>query len=296
MIGFLLAAFAVILFAVAAGMAFYNLFPDFDKLKLSRRFRDELGAGRTPPPLIKIFRMPMLLFEDFASSLKMPKTRAAYEKALGALGMQQLVTVNQLVALKIALTSIFAFYSLLFATAFPIVVVLIMPLFGWFFVDIWLRDKIRERKRKMKSQLPFVLDTLTLAVEAGLEFTSAIGRIVERMQPSPLRDELTIFLRQMQLGTSRRDALKNLAARADIAQLNSMVAALIQASEMGTSIGGALRTQSEIINSERFTDAEKKGAEASQKLLIPMMIFIVPAIMLILLGPTFLAYIYGRAF
>jgi tight adherence protein C len=161
-------------------------------------------------------------------------------------------------------------------------------------MDVWLRDKVRERKRKILSQLPFLLDTLTLSVEAGLDFTAAIARIAEQMKPSPLRDELMIFLRQMQLGTSRRDALRSMAARTDLTQMNSMVTSLVQASDMGTSIAVALRTQSEIMSAVRFTEAEKKGAEASQKLLIPMMIFIIPAIMLILLGPTFLQYIYGR--
>jgi tight adherence protein C len=178
----------------------------------------------------------------------------------------------------------------------PFFFCLALPMFGWFYVDMWLRDKIRERRRKIKSRLPFVLDTLTLSVEAGLEFTAAIARIAMRMDPAPLRDELMIFLRQMQFGTSRREALKNLAARAEVTQISSMVAALIQASEMGTSIGIALRTQSEIMSSERFTEAEKKGAEASQKLLVPMMLFIVPAVMIILIGPTLLAYIYRRAF
>jgi tight adherence protein C len=73
-----------------------------------------------------------------------------------------------------------------------------------------------------------------------------------------------------------------------------MVSALIQASEMGASVGSALRTQSEIMNSERFTDAEKKGAEASQKMLFPMVIFIIPAVLLIIVGPLLVAFVYGR--
>lgn len=285
-----------VVLAIAASIAVFNLLPDFDKLKLSKRFSDELGAGRKPPPLLNIFRIPILLFEDFAATLKVPKKRAQYEHDLRALGLEQLVSVNQLLALRVTLVAIFMLYGLMLLGSLPIFFCIALPLFGWFFVDIWLRDKIRERKRKIKSKLPFVLDTLTLSVEAGLEFTAAIGRIVERMDATPLRDELMIFMRQMQLGTSRRDALKNLATRTEVPQVASMVVALIQASEMGTSIGVALRTQSEIMNSERFTEAEKKGAEASQKLLVPMMLFIVPAIMIILIGPTLLAYIYGRTF
>lgn len=292
---FLMLSFFILL-TVASSIAVYNMLPDFDKLKLSKRFHDALGAGRKPPPLLNIFRIPILLFEDFAASLKMPKKRAEYDRDLQLLGMEQLVTANQLIALRVTLIAIFTFYALMLLPSLPLFFCLALPVFGYYFVDMWLHDKIRERKRKIKQKLPFLLDTLTLSVEAGLEFTAAIARIVERMDATPLRDELMIFLRQMQLGTSRRDALKNLAARTDVPQISSMVAALVQASEMGTSIGVALRTQSEIMSSERFSEAEKKGAEASQKLLVPMMLFIVPAIMIILLGPTLLAYIYGRAF
>jgi len=282
------------LLAASASIAVYNILPDFDRLKLSRRFHDDLGAGRATPGLFKILRIPILLFEDFAATLKMPKRRVEHDKALRALGLEQLVSVNQLIALRLALVTIFSLYALLLLGALPIVICILMPVFGWYYVDIWLVDKIRERKRKIKSELPFVLDTLTLSVEAGLEFTKGIERIAATLDPSPLRDELMIFLRQMALGTSRRDALKRLAARTEIPQINSLVASLIQASEMGSNIGAALRTQSEIMSAERFSEAEKRGAEASQKLLVPMMIFIVPAVMLIILGPTLLSYIYGR--
>jgi len=283
-----------LLLLIASTMAFHTVLPDFDKLRLSKRFHDDLGAGRKPPSLFTTFRLPILLFEDFASTLQLPRKRETWAKGLQALGLEQLVTVDQLIALRFTLVVIFSIYGVVLAQMLPFVFALLFPIFGWYFMDLWLRDKVRERKKKILGQLPFVLDTLTLSVEAGLEFTAAIARIANQMDPSPLRDELMIFLRQMQLGTSRRDALRALGARTDITQINSMVTALVQASEMGTSIGVALRTQSEIMSAVRFTEAEKKGAEASQKLLIPMMIFIIPAIMLILLGPTFLQYIYGQ--
>ena len=73
-----------------------------------------------------------------------------------------------------------------------------------------------------------------------------------------------------------------------------MVSALIQAAEMGSSIGSALRTQSEIMSAERFLEAEKKGAEATQKMLLPMVIFIIPAVMLVILGPMLVTFVYGK--
>jgi tight adherence protein C len=159
---------------------------------------------------------------------------------------------------------------------------------------MWLKDKITARKKKIKTQLPFLLDMLTLSVEAGLEFSSAVAKIVSKMDPSPLREELTIYLRQMQLGMSRKEALRALAERVNLQQMNSMTSALIQAAEMGSSIGGALRTQSEIMSGERFVEAEKKGAEASQKMLLPMVMFIIPAVMLIIIGPLVVSFVYKK--
>ncbi|HVT45089.1 MAG TPA: type II secretion system F family protein [Thermoanaerobaculia bacterium] len=281
------------LLAVAATMFVYNAMPDFQQINLSKRFTDELGAGRTPPNLIKMFRLPILMLTDLASGLQLPKTRERYENDLRALGLEKVISLDQLIALKLTVFFISCLYALMLLVMLPIFFCVALPFLGWVYVDIWLKDRIKKRKVEIKRQLPFLLDMLTLSVEAGMEFTAAVNKIVSKMAPSALREELTIFLRQMQLGMSRREALKAMAERVDLIQINSMVSALIQASEMGASIGGALRTQSEILNSERFTEAEKKGAEASQKMLFPMVIFIIPAVLLIIIGPLVIQFIHG---
>ena len=272
----------------------YNALPDFQKINLSKRFVDELGAGREAPGLLKIFRIPIIMFTDLASGLRLTRTRERYARDLASLGLEKVVTVDQLLALKLTLFSITMVYAVMLLTTIPPFFALLFPLFGWMYVDLWLKDKISKRRKRIKAQLPFLLDMMTLSVEAGLEFTAAVNKIVTKMDPSPLREELTIFLRQMQLGMSRREALKAMAERCNLQQINSMVSALIQAAEMGSSVGGALRTQSEIMSGERFVEAEKKGAEASQKMLFPMVIFIIPAVMLVILGPLIIQFVYGK--
>lgn len=282
-----------ILLTVAASMFIYNALPDFQRLNLKKRFEDELGAGREAPGLFKIFRLPIVIFTDLASSLALTKSRERYKRDLGSLGLEQVVSVDQLIALKLTLFFITLVYAFMLLALLPPFLALLFPLLGWVYVDIWLKDKINQRRRQIKTKLPFLLDMLTLSVEAGLEFTAAVNKIVTKMDPSPLRDELTVFLRQMQLGMSRKEALKAMADRTNVQQINSMAASLIQAAEMGSSIGGALRTQSEIMSGERFVDAEKKGAEASQKMLFPMIVFIIPAVMMVILGPLVIQFIYG---
>jgi tight adherence protein C len=292
--GALLLAVIFVLFAVGGVMFFFNVLPDFEKINLSKKFVDELGAGREAPSLMKIFRLPIMVFSDLASGMRMQARREKYQKDLQSLGLEKVVTVDQLIALKLTLFFVAGVYAVgLLIAGIPWFFGLLLLGFGWMYVDLWLRDKIAKRKREIKSQLPFVLDMLTLSVEAGLEFTAAVSKIVTKMDPSPLREELTIFLRQMQLGMSRREALRAMAERLNMPQINSMSSSLIQAAEMGSSVGGALRTQSEIMNAERFVEAEKKGAEASQKMLFPMVMFIIPATMLIILGPLVISYIYG---
>ena len=282
------------LLTIAGSLFIYNALPDFQKINLNKRFEDELGAGREAPGLFKIFRLPIMLLTDLASSLQLTKPRERYKNDLAALGLDRVVTVDQLIALKLTVFFITVIYAVMLLTLLPPFLVLLFPLFGWFYVDIWLKDKISKRRRDIKAKLPFLLDMLTLSVEAGLEFTAAVNKIASKMDPTPLRDELIVFLRQMQLGISRKEALKAMAERTNVQQVNSMVASLIQAAEMGSSIGGALRTQSEILSAERFVDAEKKGAEASQKMLFPMIVFIIPAVMLVILGPLLIQFVYGR--
>jgi tight adherence protein C len=283
------------LLLISATMFIHAALPDFQQISLSRRFVDELGAGREAPGLMKIFRTPILIFTDLAASLKMPRTRVRYASDLQQLGLEKVVTVDQLLALKLTLVFIFGIYGVMLLNVLPLFVALVLIGFGWIYVDIWLKDKITQRKRKIKLELPFLIDMLTLSVEAGLEFSAAVAKIVAKMDPSPLREELTVFLRQMQLGMSRREALRAMADRVNLQQMNSIVAALIQAAEMGSGIGSALRTQSEIMSGERFFEAEKKGAEASQKMLFPMVLFIIPAVMLVIIGPLIISFVYGRS-
>jgi tight adherence protein C len=286
---------AIFLLLATSGTLFvYNALPDFQRINMDRKFVDELGAGREAPGLLKIFRLPIVIFTDLAQSLRLPRTRIRYRADLESLGLERVVTADQLIALKLTLVFIFGLYGVMLMAVLPPFFCALLAVFGWFFVDIWLKDRITARKKQIRAGLPFVLDMLTLSVEAGLEFNSGMEKIVSRMAPSPLRVELTIYLRQVQMGMSRKEALRDLANRVQLQPLSSFVSALIQAAEMGSSVGGALRTQSEIMMSERFVQAEKKGAEASQKMLLPMVIFVIPAVMLVIIGPLLVNFIYHK--
>ena len=124
-----------------------------------------------------------------------------------------------------------------------------------------------------------------LSVEAGLDFMSALRRCTERPVVDPLSEELLRVVRETQIGTPRRDALRALAKRVAIPDVRSLVNALVQADELGVSVGAILRVQSDQIRQRRFERAEKLANEAPVKLLGPLVLFIFPSVFLVLLGP-----------
>ncbi len=151
---------------------------------------------------------------------------------------------------------------------------------------LWLRAVIAERHRVIRRALPFLLDILTLSVEAGMDFMTALQRHVERAEVDALGEELIRVIREIQLGKTRREALRDMSWRVNFSDLRSVVNALVQADELGVSIGMILRIQSEQIRQRRFERAEKLANEAPVKLLFPLLFFIFPAVFLILLGPV----------
>ncbi len=158
--------------------------------------------------------------------------------------------------------------------------------FAW--PGLWLRSALRRRQHNIQRALPFVLDLLTLSVEAGLDFMTAMQRITTRRQTDELGEEMLQVIREIQLGKTRRLALGDMAKRVDQADVRTVVSALIQADELGVGIAQILRIQSDQMRQRRFERAEKLANEAPVKLLLPLVAFIFPAVFLILLGPIIL--------
>ncbi len=150
---------------------------------------------------------------------------------------------------------------------------------------LWLNATIKKRHKAIQKAMPFMIDLLTLSVEAGIDFMNALQRSLENRKTDPLTEELVRVNHEIQLGTSRRNALKNLARRVDMPDMRSFAYALIQADELGVSIGTILRIQSDQIRQKRFARAEKMANEAPVKMLGPLMLFIFPAVFIVLLGP-----------
>ena len=208
--------------------------------------------------------------------------------------MKDALSTDEFLAWKISFALIGAF---LMASVFnfarnPFVTVLLAVLFS-FMPDFLLGDMVNKRQRAIIRALPFSVDMLTLVVEAGLDFSQGLQKVVQRGSEGPLRDELSLMLREIRLGTTRSDALRSLANRCGVPEISSFASVLIQADRLGASIAPVLRAQADVMRTERFQRAEKAGARASSLMLLPLVLFILPAALLVIVGPVLLRFIYG---
>lgn len=164
-------------------------------------------------------------------------------------------------------------------------------LIGYLFPDAWLKARVKQRQKEIENTLPDVLDLLTVSVEAGLGFDAALLKVVEK-QKGVLAEEFLRVLQEIKMGRPRRDALRDLARRNNtVEDLSNMVASLVQADQLGISIGGVLRNQSKQIRQKHRQRAEEKAQKAPVKMMIPLVFFVFPSIFIVVLGPAIIQII-----
>lgn len=151
---------------------------------------------------------------------------------------------------------------------------------GW-----WVRRKARERQRQMERALPSALDLVTVCMEAGLSFDAGLAKVVEKTR-GPLAEEFARVLQEMQLGKPRRDTLRDLAQRTEVKDLAGFVAAIVQADQMGMSLSPVMRAQSDEVRTRRRQQAEETAMKAPIKILFPLVFCILPATVIVVLGPA----------
>ncbi len=238
---------------------------------------------RLSRPLIQAYLLPSV------ANFKIDNFRKEKKQKIASAGLTDELTADELFALKLLLALLLPLMALIYNFALnvanPIVLIVIFGAVGYYFPELWLKSVIKERQLEIRLALPFVIDLLSLCTEAGLDFMGAIQRVVIKAKRSSLIDELKVVLNEIKLGTTRADALRNMATRINMPEISSLVAVLVTAEQMGSSISAALKSQADQIRNDRFIRAEKAGAAASQKILFPLIFFIVPAVFIVVLGP-----------
>ena len=252
------------------------------------------------------FRLLLPLAPNLTPWLRRPvfeKMAEPIARKITAAGFGGLITPEEFMALKILLPSVLGVLAVALMWALFAMVpgkggvllrsheitFMAMILLGYYASPgLWLRRALVDRHRKIQKSLPYVLDLLTLSVEAGLDFMNAVQRIVARSKIDALSEELVRVLREIQLGKTRRNALKDMAERVDQPDLRSVINALVQSDELGVGIAVILRIQADQMRQRRFERAEKLANETPVKMLFPLVAFIFPAVFLVLLGPIIL--------
>jgi tight adherence protein C len=268
-----------------------------------------LADGRRQERAIPlIFRLLLPFVSNLDKVLLKPsfeKRIAKKEEMLVAAGFEGLLSGKEFVALElispVVLGAVWVLMIFLLGVILPdsvftsgrgflcvmgILIFVIQP-------SIWLSGELKKRHLAILKALPFVLDILTLSVEAGMDFISALQRNCAERKMDALNEELLRMTKEIQVGLSRKEALRNMAERVKQGDLRAVAMALIQADELGVSIGSILRIQSEQMRSRRFDRAEKLANEAPTKMLGPLMLCIFPAVFIILLGPVLMNAMKG---
>jgi len=293
----------VVLFGVAAGLVVYSVLPrkgsqrDALKRRLAgRRAVDEVAQIRAraretareqlvqrATPVLSRLIMPMSAEDQ--SVLRQKLIRAGYRH-------KQAQTIFLAGKTAVLVLGVIGGAGVAAALGYQLTGFLAVALFagGFSFLapGMWLDAIIRGRQDKIRRGLPDILDLLVVSVESGLALDAAIKRVgeeMERVHPD-LSEEFRIATAESQMGIPRGEALGNMAERADVDELRSLISIISQAERFGTSIAKALRNQALAMRTKRRQEAEERAQKTAVKLMIPLVLFIFPAMGVVLAGPA----------
>lgn len=250
-------------------------------------------------PLIR-FSKPLVhnLTIHHTHRLHLPQYRKRIKTKIIHSGLSKQLTVDEFIGLQLLWGLMFPLFFMIlnFALqmAYPVFIFPIIGFAGFYFPHFYLQNLISFRQKSIEKDLPFFIDLMALSTEAGLDFISSIQKISEKAnKDSVLAEEFHTLLKEIKLGATRKDALLNLSKRVRSAEVKSFVTMVCDSDETGASIAETLKAKSEQMRYDRFNKAEQLGAKASQKILVPMVLFILPAVFLTVFAPILLQFIYG---
>jgi tight adherence protein C len=192
----------------------------------------------------------------------------------------------------------FLLFVVLNIMGLPFLIGLLMTAVGVFLgytvPEFWLGGRVKKRQKAILLMIPDTLDLLTISVRAGLGFDAALGKVVEKLN-GPLSDEFRRALAEVRVGKARRDALRDIVPRTEVAPLTNFIGAIIQAEQLGVSVSKVLQVQSEQLRIERRQRAEEQAAKAPIKMLFPLVGCIFPSLFIVILGPAIILIIQNLA-
>ncbi|HWR65627.1 MAG TPA: type II secretion system F family protein [Bellilinea sp.] len=255
--------------------------PDLRELELSQPFTDRIIY----PVARKLGEIAMRFTPQNAMN--------SISRKLELAGTSARVDPTMILALQLFLGAVFAaivvLVSSLGAANWPpsrtFLLGLVFGFLGFYFPQLWLTSKINKRQKEVRKAMPDALDLLTICVEAGLGFEAAMARVSEKWA-SELSIAFARAIQEIQLGKTRREALRDMADRIGLPEMTSFVAAVIQSEQLGVSLAKVLRIQSDQMRVKRRQLAEEAAHKAPLKMLIPMTLLIFPSLIIVLMTPA----------
>lgn len=293
---------ALILIGLAVFLIAKTVFQDEDQFQAQEKLEDGKGKDdiakhgiilRYSRPFFKRF------FSPIVSGMKNRKIfKEKYRRSLAAAGLTNILTPEDFFAFKLFLIIgfpiVFVILKIFLEADWSLTLTPVIASVGFFYPDIWIKGKIEQRQKEIIMSMPFGVDMLALSVEAGLDFVAAMAKVNEKAKANALTEEFENVIREIKIGASRAEALRNFAWRVDLIQISSFCATLIAADSVGASIGPILKSLALEIRQKKSSEVEKAGATAATKILFPMMFLIVPSVLLIVFAPIVLEALSAR--
>lgn len=263
-----------------------------DRLKkLTRRKQKYQYEDLNQPITQRIFKPLIDEFSRGILNITPKEIVNNYEKKIIMAGNPYGFTVKEWLNIQVIIVIVFPVLTLLIGlvkgldTRQIFFLILTEMILGFVFPNLFLTSRIQQRRKNILKSLPDVIDLLTVSVEAGLGFDGALAKVVDKM-PGELANEFARVLQEMKMGKPKKDALKEMSNRVGLPDLTTFISAIIQAEQLGVSIGNVLRIQSQQMRLKRRQSAQEKAMKAPIKLLLPMIFFIFPTIFTVLVGPV----------
>lgn len=256
--------------------------------RLDRIAKDDMADYTGPELNQPLNKRLMSLFKRWSFWLTgkfvKKETMSIYDAMLNKAGYPLGLHAEGFVALKYAVLIIML---LLGVASHSLPLFLVLACIGLFAPNYFIKTSEKNRKEQIIRDLPDILDLLSVSVEAGLGFDQAIQKVTEKSS-GPLAEEFERTLHQINMGKPRREALKDMANRVDVDDVKVFLSAIIQADQLGVSISNVLRLQSKQGRTNRRMRAEERAQKLPIKILIPLVVFVFPCIIIVLLGPAVL--------
>ncbi len=306
----------IVLFALLVGLGIFIAFlglartPNVNTAAMVQQRLQVYGAGGEARPMTieevelqrpfteRFLRPALLRLGSILSRSTPQKQRQDLQNKLDLAGRPGNLTPEDFGAIRIVAAAVLAAVGLLLGyllqnTLYLVVALLAGAVLGYFLPQMWLQQKVNARRQEIQKGLPDAMDLLVIAVDAGLGFDASLARVTDKYK-NALSEEFAKVLREVNLGRPRLEAMDEMGRSSGVEDLHNFIQAVIQSEQFGTGIGKILRIQADEMRRKRRQRAQEKAAQATLKMMLPMVGCIFPTLWIVLLGPAALILLRPR--